>query len=831
MKRENPLFLRITQGEKPKMKQPKNASRTSPRFRILSMILSLLFCAAALGSCDKPSVPPEDSTTALPEDDFAAEAATVFVTQDGAGEKDGTSPENAATLADGLGKTKKAGGTVVVCGPLSFDEDYFFPSNGASVTLTSVWEGVDYRTAAGAKLAFSSNAFFYGDYLFDGLTISAEKADLLFCLQYNNVTFGADVECTRASGVSTDIALICGYNVPSSAYRNVEQVSCHADAAVTVKGGSWQYLRGGNRRTQAKSTFGTVDEGVTFAIFVQGGSFSAASGRDLNSASGMNSVAGTVYMEISGGTFEGPVYLLSRTGSNTELYPVSVTGSVTLKITGGTFRSKELAVRQTTSDKTALSSHAETVLCVSGGAFPAGTVATGESGSSVLLSDGVGVTAKSFTKTLSGSADQIAAPTLKANAPSYTEPPFPETKPKTGPLTAEEEKSLISETAAALAKVRKLEQNTPASSMRLRDPDKLYSLDALRSVKFVSMLTGEYSINKTITNYDIAGAGGGYMIDCGDTTLLAFGDCNPEGELGKPWRANALAFTTDRDYTDGITLDGFYMGDTYQSAPFSGEFLLSGHDTKNKTEESKIPTGGIKIGDTLYFCYMSVASWRETDRNGCWPCNYGGIAKSTDFGRSWETPSDLRWPAGTDVDDPVEEIPEWGFAQLYPVLSGDFVYFFGVPGGRRGYCRLMRVKQSQIENFSAYEYMTGRDENGNAIFERGEKAMMTNCAAVDKCVGGVGVMYNEYLGEWLMFYCTPETGSLKNSIVMRAAKTLDGKWSEAVLVMSQATFGAVYEPRVCSAYTREGGRYMMLITSRWDIYNSIIWEIELSKKG
>ena len=819
------------------MKQRKTIISSPAVFRLLSFLLALLVFSLPLCSCGKTPATPEDSTaggsdtTFLPEDDFDAEAATVFVTQNGAGQKDGSSPENAATLADGLGKTKKAGGTVVVCGPLSFGTDYFFPSNGASVTLTSVWDGVDYRTAADAKLAFSANAFFYGDYLFDGLAISAEKADLLFCLQYHNVTFGKDVACVRAAGVSTDIALICGYNVPSSAYRTAEQVSCRRDAAVTVKGGVWQYLRGGNRRTQSKSAFGTVEDGVTFAIFVEGGTFSAASGRDLNSAAGMNGVAGAVYMEINGGTFEGPVYLLSRTGSNTENYPVSVTGRVTLKITGGEFRSKELAVRQTTSDKIALAASAETTLCVAGGTFPSGTLATGDTGSGVLLADGTGVTAKSFPKTLSGSADQIAAPVLKANAPSYTNPPFPEEKPKTGPLTAEEEKNLIPETAAALAKVRKLEKSTPASSMRLRDPDKLYSLDGVRGVKFVSMLTGEYSINKTITNYGIAGAGGGYMIDCGGTALLAFGDCNPEGELGKPWRANALAFTTDYDYTDGITLDGFYMGETFQRSPFSGEFLLSGHDTKNKTEESKIPTGGVKIGDTLYFCYMSVASWRETDRDGCWPCNYGGLAKSTDFGRSWETPSDLRWPAGTDVSDPVEEIPEWGLAQLYPVLDGDWVYFFGVPGGRKGYCRLMRVRQSQIENFSAYEYMTGRDDNGNAIFERGEKAMMTNYAAVDKCVGGLGVMYNEYLGEWLMFYCTPQAGSLKNSIVLRAAKTLDGVWSDPVLVMSQATFGSVYEPRVCSAYTREGGRYMMVITSRWDIYNSIIWEIELSKKG
>ncbi|MBQ7171461.1 MAG: DUF4185 domain-containing protein [Clostridia bacterium] len=770
------------------------------------------------------------------------EATVVFVTQEGAGEKDGSSPANAAALADGLGKTKRTGGTVVVCGPLTFEKDYTFPSAEAPVTLTSVWEAVDYRTAAGASLTFRANALFEGDYTLDGLKIVSGKNNLIFCFQYHNVTVGADVDCVRESdSITTDIALICGsFAGNSSAYAYVYQTSCREDAAVTVRGGTWQYIRGGNFRPKPASVFGTVEEGVTFEVFVEGGRFTAASGANLNSASGMNGVAGRIYMEISGGTFDGPVYLFSRTGANDNGYAVPVTGSVTLKITGGTFNSTTLAVCQPTSgQKIDLTDAQETVLCVAGGSFPSGTAAVGESGSRLILGSSVTVTKGSgFTNDLTQKSDAacaaVQAPDLTENGIFYTGTPEG-VKTATEPLTAAEQNALGANAKSNLQKINALlaggdlASKQSVSDMTLSDP--LYSLDRVNSVRFISLLTGEYSQNRTLTNYDIARIGGGYMIDCGDSVLLAFGDTKTEDGLGAPWRANALAFTTDCDYTDGIALDGFYMGDTYQEEPFAGEFLLSGHDDKNKTEESKIPTGGIKIGNTLYYCYMSVASWRETDREGCWPCNYGGIAKSTDFGRSWETPSDLRWPAGTDVDDPVEEIPEWGFAQLYPVLDGDWVYFFGVPGGRGGYCRLMRVKQSQIENFSAYEYMTGRDGDGNAVFERGYEAMMTNCAAVDKCVGGVGVMYNDYLGEWVMFYCTKNADGITNSIVMRTAKTLDGEWSDAVLVMRQSVFGSVYEPRVCSAYTREGGRYMMVITSRSDIYQSLVWEVEVSKKN
>ena len=103
------------------------------------------------------------------------------------------------------------------------------------------------------------------------------------------------------------------------------------------------------------------------------------------------------------------------------------------------------------------------------------------------------------------------------------------------------------------------------------------------------------------------------------------------------------------------------------------------------------------------------------------------------------------------------------------------------------------------------------------------------------------MMYNYYLGEWMMFFTSPSHANLKNGgIHLRVAKTLDGVWSDPVLVMAQTDapiknddgtykgYGPVYEPRVCKAY--QNGNKMMLISSSWDIYQSIVWEIELAKK-
>ncbi len=809
-------------------------SRSARAFCAVLAAITVIGTSMFAVSCQ--NYPPAETTdgvttdtpvTDIPDDIYTPlQKEIVFVTEEGSGTHDGSSPENATTLAEGLGLTKRVGGTVVVCGPIKLDREYFFPDNDKTVTITSVYNGTDYRDS-GAKLILTSVTSFYGDYTLNGLRIDSYANDLLLCCQYNNITIGEDVVCKKGPGVSTDIAIICGYNAHSAAHRSTHEVSCVKDACVTVKSGSWKYIRGGNRRINTSSAFGEIGEGITFVIKVEGGKFTATDGNDFCSATGMNSVHGNVYMEISGGEFRGPVFAVSRTGNNANKYDVSVTGNVTLKITGGTFKNNSITAAQSTYDKATITSKANVTLCIAGGDFPSGkATVTGASTNNykLVLSDSYSANTdiKMFKNVEKGNSycDAITAPALKDNLVIYTQPPFPETPPKTGELTPEEEKKLTDEAKTKLESARQLAEVTGPDKYErlrtLRDRDNVYNLKAVESVRLCSLLTGEYSINKTITNFNIAGAGGGYMIDCGDFVLLAFGDNNPEGGLGKPWRANSLGFTTDFDYTDGITFDGFYLNDIGEYDGMASEFLLSGHTAG--VEDSKIPTGGIKIGDKLYFGYMSVREWTNEDADGIWDCNFGGLAISTDMGRSWQTPSDLRWPE------------ESKYAQLYPVIDGDWVYIFGVPGGRKGACKIMRVRIEEIENFSAYEYMVGRDENGIGIFEKGYDAMMSDFAAIEASVGGVGVMYNEYLEEWIVTYCTPQAGSIRTgSIVMRVAKSLDAAWSDPVLIMSQATYGSVYEPRICARYVRDGGQKMMLICSRWSIYNSLVFEIELSR--
>ena len=727
---------------------------------------------------------------------------TVFVTQNGSGNMDGSSYEHTAPLAEALGMTKYNGGTVVICGPLEFKHNYVFPSNHARVTFTSVYGDVDYREK-GAALLLSANLTFYGDYTLEGLKLVAEKDGLYLFFRYNNVTVGKGMICELGNGITKHIGIYCGCDAQSASYRDTLWESCKCDAATEICSGKWSFIRGGNRRaaigaypgTPHRSVFGTVIKGVQYSIIINGGEFI---GDEYSSAIGMNGIDGCVFMEINGGSFALPVHLICEGGENPDKLERRIIGSITLQINGGEFAGGEIIAFADEESRQCTENEARLVVSVCDKLYD--NIKTAE------VDKSIGV---------------IKAPSIRDNKAVYTAPPLPKRAPTREPFAEKTENTLGQEGTERMAIIRKLRAMDGSDRFNewrtLQDDENKYNLKAVESVKFVDMLTGEYSPNRTQTNYGVASVGGGYMVDCKDFVMFAFGDTKREDGVGLPWRANMLAHSTDFDYTDGILFDGFYSVDSGEYKGNGGEFLLSHH--QKGVEMSKIPTGAVMVNGNVYFGFMSVRRWAEPGENGVWKCNYGGLAKSSDLGRSWEMPDDLRWPEDS------------GYAQLHPVLDGDWVYIFAVPGGRRGGCKLMRVHKDEIESFAAYEYLVGRDENGKGIFKKGRDAMMCDFYAVEPMVGGVGVMYNEYLEEWVMMYCTPNAGRInRGSIVMRVAKTLDGEWSDAVLIASHAHYGIVYEPRICSRYVKDGGKHMMLICSKWEIYNSLIFDIELSRK-
>ena len=124
----------------------------------LSMLLALAACGTTPAvTTDAPETTNAPETTEapvtteapdapfeLPDDNFLYNRDVAFVSEKGNGKRDGSSPENTATLAEGLGMTKN-GGTIVICGPITLD-----PRNTISATrvaeIKSVFPDAKYFT-------------------------------------------------------------------------------------------------------------------------------------------------------------------------------------------------------------------------------------------------------------------------------------------------------------------------------------------------------------------------------------------------------------------------------------------------------------------------------------------------------------------------------------------------------------------------------------------------------------------------------------------------------------------------------------------------------------
>ncbi|MFQ8636698.1 MAG: DUF4185 domain-containing protein [Acutalibacteraceae bacterium] len=337
----------------------------------------------------------------------------------------------------------------------------------------------------------------------------------------------------------------------------------------------------------------------------------------------------------------------------------------------------------------------------------------------------------------------------------------------------------------------------------LEDPEGVYNLNTVKNVHMVEMLTGEYAQNHTKTNYGVGGTDLGVMINKGEETFIFFGDTFLNETQSENWRSNVAAVTTDIDYTDGIVFDRMICTGTGVAKE-----LLRGKK-KEGDEVTKIPTGGICIGDTLYLSYMSVRQWGAS---GLWDCNYGSVAKSTDDGETWEQLETLRWPGDSQ------------FCQMYPVVVDDMIYVPGISGGRDGSAALMRVPVAEYENIDAYEYLVGLDENGEPLFEKGEGGMRNASVLLEKPVGEMSFLYSTYLEEWIVTYISDL------DIIVRSAKSLWGPYSEPVTVAKQVDFPGLYGAFMNPRYVSEDGKKIGFLMSLWSpVYNVAVMEMELER--
>ena len=236
--------------------------------------------------------------------------AAAFVRDGGSG--NGSSPENAAATLEAAYAMLPEGGTIVLCGPVSVSASTVLPTLGHAYTLTSVYDGTDYR-ASGAELRISGNVGFYTPTTFEKLHIYAEKNSTWLYFNSYKARIGADVTCSLAPNVTVYPSLAGGTR------RNDFQLT---GADLTVESGSWYQLYGANT---AAADFPNLSTSLT----VTGGDF-----HSRVCAIGAGNQTGTGTLTVRGGNFYGGIYGLSSLATET------FDGSIRINLEGGNFYGK-----------------------------------------------------------------------------------------------------------------------------------------------------------------------------------------------------------------------------------------------------------------------------------------------------------------------------------------------------------------------------------------------------------------------------------------------------------------------------------------------------------
>jgi hypothetical protein len=333
------------------------------------------------------------------------------------------------------------------------------------------------------------------------------------------------------------------------------------------------------------------------------------------------------------------------------------------------------------------------------------------------------------------------------------------------------------------------------------------TLQRVTGVAEVSQLTGPDSPNGTDA-YGVAGQDLGSMFEADGKTWFVFGDTFGHREPGftggggTQWRSNALAWTTDEDPTDGITLDGYVLDDAGHAA----ELIPS--KKVDYDEMTTIPTYGFAANGAMYLQFMSVSHWGDP---GEWDANHAGLARSTDEGRTWTVLDQPRWPGDSN------------FVQVSVTEIDGELWFWSVPAGRFGDVKLMKVREQDVEDASAYRYFTGTDDDDNPQWS---KRMEDAATVVDDTVGELSVVWNDYLDSWLMSY----TDGADASTELRQAPTPWGPWGDPVTLLSQADLPGLYAPYMKQGYTADHGRTIFFSLSEWDPYNVYWYRADLVAK-
>ena len=307
---------------------------------------------------------------------------------------------------------------------------------------------------------------------------------------------------------------------------------------------------------------------------------------------------------------------------------------------------------------------------------------------------------------------------------------------------------------------------------------------------------------------DVCGTDLGTMAEVNGTIVLAFGDTfgwrgDSCTKFGPNWRSNVIAMTTDRDPSDGIVIEDWLTGaDGKAVAAAEGRHLL-----KFTSEQTKIPTAMVTVGETLYLHYMSVHGF--ADMGGVWLCNSSRFIASTDGGKSWD-----------------KGVADFGnFQSSFNMLAlsaqagtgnedGKYVYAIGTPCGRFNGARVARVAGDKVTDNAAWEYWDG----AAWVADRAQAAEV-----IKPGVGEGSLVWNPGIGKWM--YTT--LNELALALEIRFADRPEGPWSAPATLARGSDYAQAYGAFMTPSWISDDGLTFYYVMSQFGPYNTYVMKAQL----
>ncbi len=329
----------------------------------------------------------------------ASNMDVVFLSDNGDNNADGTSfSKPVQTINRAFKLLGRDGGTIVVSGSVKIDTatEAAFPKHDGKVTITSLYEGVDYRET-GASISFATDVFLGGDTVIEHIDMSNENGAEFYCLG-NSLHIGKEVTTTYA----TNPMAIWGGTDCARSGTTIYNTKFF-DYTIQIDSGDWYYVRGGSIRTGEAQAVGTIGN-VT--IIINGGRITntttSPTMNGIIAVGGFDALDGDANIIINGGEINCSVMGLGRPGTNsTASNSAYARGNINITINGGKFR-KGITVGAV-HDTIAGELSGDFTLAVSGGDFSGAALFNAESvlGNAVLIAtNDISPKAVEFDKTI-----------------------------------------------------------------------------------------------------------------------------------------------------------------------------------------------------------------------------------------------------------------------------------------------------------------------------------------------------------------------------------------------------------------------------------------------